>query len=84
MPDVDLSDLAEFKELGRRNQRKPCGVAEAAAQAGKDGPRVLAAFESDDADIRRGAKRWLKNREVEPPNDSAISHHRSERCACHA
>lgn len=78
-------DLSEFKRLGHRNQRKPCGVAEAAAKVpAEDQPRVLAAFESEDEDVRRGVKRWLENREIDLPNDSAVTTHRRKRCACHA
>jgi len=82
MPDLDL---AEFKHLGRRKQHKPCGVIAAVASVPeKDRARVLAALESDDGDVRRGVTRWLMQRDLEPPSDSAVSYHRRRRCACHA
>lgn len=84
MPEVELT-LAEFKQLGKRNQRKPCGVVEALeAVPEKDRPRVLAAVESDDEDIRRGVTRWLEQRNIVPPTPTAATNHRRKRCGCHA
>jgi len=84
MPKAAQPDLAEFKQLGRRQQRKPCTVAEAVARIPSEHQaRVLAALEHDDEDIRRGAKRWMENRKVEPPNATALAHHRRKTCACH-
>lgn len=77
-------DLSEFKRLGVKTQRKPCRVAEiVATMPDLDRPRLLAAFESDDEEVRRGAKRWLANREIDPPNDSAIASHRRKGCHCY-
>jgi hypothetical protein len=82
VPDVDLS---EFKQLGKRAQRKPCSVAESVAlvPAAKRS-RVLAALESGDEEIRRGVKRWMENRDVPVPSSAAMTYHRARRCACHA
>lgn len=82
MPQPD--PLSEFKTLGRRDQRRPCKVAEALKNVpDKERKRVLAALEHSDDEIRRGVKLWLAERDIAPPSVAALGHHRSKACRCH-
>ena len=77
--------LEDFKQLGRRDKRQPCKIAEAVAGL-TPGERksVLEAVGSSSDDVRRGALLWLSR----PPrnvriSNAALQSHRTERCKCH-
>ena len=77
--------LEDFKQLGMRDRRQPCKIAEA-VKGLTPGERksVLEAIGSDSEEVRRGALLWLSNA---PRNirvsKAALQSHRMETCKCH-
>ena len=82
-----VPDLAEFERLGqvgRRDYRKPCKVAQAVeGLSAKERAVVLKGIVHESEDVRRGVKAWLA---MEPRNVtlsvSSVRSHTQGTCKC--
>jgi hypothetical protein len=78
-----MSDLAEFKDLSRRDQRDPCAVAIALNQLDeKDRKLAQAAFDAPGHEISNlGIIAWFEKRGIRV---ARVNYHRSRKCRCYA
>ena len=74
--------LEEMKQLGRRDRRGACKVAEAIKNlTAPERTLVLDSVASDDEEVRRGVLIWLGQRNI-TLSAPAIGNHRTRVCKC--